>query len=512
MPDSPPSPTPAELPESLRQQLGQFQKILWRTKIREALYAALAGLLFSFLLVYLLDRFFPTPALVRLAILIAGTSLSGIFAPWMINKWVFKHRREDQLAKLISRKFPKLGDRLLGIIELQQQNEKAESLSPELRRAAMRYVAEQASKRDLGEALPATTQHKLALGLLAGTALLVAALVFNPNAGFNAFKRWLLPLSDTERYTLTQLDLSHLPSPLRIPYGEAYQLRIPLKENSDHRPDLARARYGAQDWLDSPLADDGAYHFEIPPQQSQNILTLKAGDAVHHLRVEPLIRPELEALVAEVTLPDYLQLPAQTLDIRHGVLTALEGASFVLKGSTTRALAEARLTLAPETAEATENEGPAKTPARKQVELGIDGASFHSPPRLVDATAYEMPVDWTDIHGLRAAGPFSLRLDPVRDQPPAPYTRGLGKQIVMLPEESLDFEAIAEDDFGLKELGLAWKGEFTKPTDAQPAVGEILLKKGGPAQSNLSEAVTFSPKAHGIPPQKLLLTAFTRDY
>ena len=93
----------------------------------------------------------------------------------MIHKWVFKHRREEQLARLISKKFPKLGDRLLGVIELQDQKETRESLSPELRKAAMAYVAAQASKRDMDDALPLSRHKKLAFGVLLGAAAAVAA-------------------------------------------------------------------------------------------------------------------------------------------------------------------------------------------------------------------------------------------------------------------------------------------------------------------------------------------------
>ncbi len=526
MMDSQRSPNQAPLPESLRKQLARFQKTLWRTKVTEAIYAALAGLLFSFLIVYFLDRLFPTPAFLRLLILIAGTSLSAFFAPWMVNKWVYKHRREDQLARLISKKFPKLGDRLLGVIELRGQHENAEALSPELRAAAMQHIARQASKRDMDDAMPASRNRKLAIGLLAGVAVTVAALVISPNASVNSLKRWLMPLSKTERYTFTQLDLSAIPSPLPVPYGEPFSIRVPLKKNSDRRPDEARARYGAQDWLSSKLGKDNAYLFEFPPQQAKNILSLQAGDARRSIPVEPLIRPELESLTATITLPDYLRLPPETIDIRHGILSALEGSTYVIKGKASRELRSARLSPrtipdespAPPTEFPAENEKkekpapPAKASADKPFGLRIAGRRLTSPALPVTENRRELPINWTDIHGLEAESPFQLRLDPTRDQIPTAYTQGAGKEIVLLPEESIDFTALAEDDFGLREIGLSWQGEFTKPTDEKPAKGEMLLAGGSPDSRQLSEKVTFSPKAHDIPPQKLLLTAYTQDY
>jgi len=105
------------LPESLREQLESFKKHLWRIKITEAVLAGLLGLFVSFALVFALDRIWEIPPLIRLVILLSGISLFAVFAPFWINRWVFKHRKENQLAQLISKHFPHLGDRLLGVVE-----------------------------------------------------------------------------------------------------------------------------------------------------------------------------------------------------------------------------------------------------------------------------------------------------------------------------------------------------------------------------------------------------------
>ena len=107
---SPPPPTePEAIPASLRAQLEDFRKHLWRRKILEAAVAGFIGLVASFLLVYGLDRLWPTPGVVRFAVLLAGISLLAVFAPYWIHRWVWRHRRENQLARLIARRFPGLG-------------------------------------------------------------------------------------------------------------------------------------------------------------------------------------------------------------------------------------------------------------------------------------------------------------------------------------------------------------------------------------------------------------------
>lgn len=522
MPDSDPSPQLTPIPKELKKQLAEFQRQLWRTKIVEAILAGFFGLIISFLVVFVLDRFIATPPLARLGILIAGTSLFAIFAPLMMRRWIYGHRKEGQLARLISKKFPKLGDRLLGVVELQDQKESHKTLSPELRTAAMAHVARQVGKKDMGEALPICHYKKLGLGVALGALCVILGFSFAPKAGSNALKRWLLPLSDTERYTFTQLDLSGLPDPYTVPYDEPFVIIVPLKEETDDRPAIATARYGLQDWLETDLGEKG-YRFEFQGQQSSDVLTLRVGDALHRIRIEPEIRPELTALDAKVTLPAYLQIETKTIDIRSGTLSALAGSKIELEGTFSRDLKSATGTVSAlppddeivstfEEASETETEQPAPLPDPTPLELTIFEDRITSSPIELGEFRVEIPLQWTDVKGLESSTSFNLKIQTAHDQAPLVYTQGIERQIVILAGETLEFEVLTEDDYGIQEIGLMWQGEFTKPTDESPASGELLLKQGSPSNSRLSELAIFSPKTHGIVPQKLTLVGYAQDF
>ena len=522
MPDSDPSPQLTPIPKELKKQLAEFQRQLWRTKIVEAILAGFFGLIISFLVVFVLDRFIATPPLARLGILIAGTSLFAIFAPLMMRRWIYGHRKEGQLARLISKKFPKLGDRLLGVVELQDQKESHKTLSPELRAAAMAHVARQVGKKDMGEAIPICHYKKLGLGVALGALCVILGFSFAPKAGSNALKRWLLPLSDTERYTFTQLDLSGLPDPYTVPYDEPFVIIVPLKEETDDRPAIATARYGLQDWLETDLGEKG-YRFEFQGQQSSDVLTLRVGDALHRIRIEPEIRPELTALDAKVTLPAYLQIETKTIDIRSGTLSALAGSKIELEGTFSRDLKSATGTVSAlppddeivstfEEASKTETEQPAPLPDPTPLELTIFEDRITSSPIELGEFRVEIPLQWTDVKGLESSTSFNLKIQTAHDQAPLVYTQGIERQIVILAGETLEFEVLTEDDYGIQEIGLMWQGEFTKPTDESPASGELLLKQGSPSNSRLSELAIFSPKTHGIVPQKLTLVGYAQDF
>ena len=544
MSDNPSSHAPSEqipIPEDLQKQLAQFQKSLWRIKVTEAVLAGVFGLILSFLLVFFLERFFPLPPLFRLGILLAGTSLAVIFAPYWVRLWVFGHKREEQLARLISKKFPKLGDRLLGIVELQDQHETRDALSPELRKAAMIHVANQAAKRDMSQALPYSRHIKLAIGVATGLAAIIIGVAIAPKAGGNALKRWLMPLSDTQHYTFTQFDRSKMPDPMIVPLGEAFTFAAPLKSDSDKKPATARARYNQQDWIQATLGDDDTYSFDFTGQEASGNITLEAGDATLSITVNPSIRPEPSNFQALINLPDYLQLEPRTLDIRTGSLSTLEGSQVTLKGTFTHQISSATahftaqphddfqerntqsplqpttpelLAKAKKEAEA-EKAARAKTlkvPDPRPLSLTIDGRTVSTEPITLGHFRADIPFTWRAVSGLAGADSFKVGIQTTKDLAPSTYIQGIERNIVILAEETLEFEILNEDDFGLQDIGIAWKGEFTKATEGQPASGSLIIKEGSPSAARLSDRVIFSPQTYGITPQKLQLMSYTQDY
>ncbi len=506
---TPPDPTTPKvvIPAALRVQLDGFRRHLWRVKILEAVAAGMIGLLVSFLLVYGLDRVWQTPGWVRLAILVGGISLFGVFAPYWLHRWVWRQRREEQLARLIARRYPGLGDRLLGVIELQSQVGNADTLSPRLREAAMEAVALETGKRKLSEALPPQRHRRWSLAalLLAGGA--AAAFVIAPRAGLNAFERWLMPLSQTERYTFTRLEKP--PVYQAVAFGEAFDVSLRLSSDSDQRPAVAAGRFGLQVPVETTLTD-GVYRFTFPGQQDPGVIYFKVGDLRHETRIEPVQRPAVEKSLAVVRSPGYLGVPDRTVDMATGVVSAVEGSRVTLELTTTRPLAAgsygpSRVQRAEESAETGDH-----VPVVGNLE--ISGTKARTAEIAVGAEPFEVPFSWTDELGLTGDAGFRLRIDAMVDGPPTCYLQGIERQKVMLPEETVDFEVLAEDDFGVKVAGIEWSGEFTRPTDEAPAKGEIKLQEGGPEERRVMSTAAFSPAAYGVTPQKITLRGYTEDY
>jgi len=464
------------IPESLKRQLESFRKHLWRRKVIEIISLGLIGLFLSFLLLFGLDRVWQTPIWARLLILLGGISLFVGFAPYWLHRWVWGHRHEGQLARLIAKKYPGLGDRLLGVIELQAQDENGDTLSPRLREAAMQVVAAEAQKRELDEALPTARHRKWGLAAMALLVLVATAFVFTPQAGWNALERWLKPFSDVERYTFTQLEKPI--TYLAVPYGEAFAVNLKLKKQSEQKPEIAIARFENQPEVTVGLKKN-LYEFKFPGQQAEGVITFRIGDLKHRLKIQPKQRPVVLHTTVTVNPPEYLQIPESKVALNIGEISAVEGSKLSFDLETSSPLKKASF-------------GPTEISGELVQSQGF--VSAQGSMKITDVKSSFGPID-------AGSTPFSI---------PFSWIDEFGKAI--LPTETLDFEILGEDDFGIRKAGIEWSSYGTLPGEKPATAGEIIKSNGGPEVERITESTSFSPAAFNITPQRLILRAFVEDY
>jgi hypothetical protein len=474
-----------DLPESLREQLYAFRRRVWAIKMLEAACGAAFGVLIAYLAVFLLDRLGDTPEGVRVGVFTA--SLVGCAAvPLALHRWIWRQRRLDQLARLLSRVHPRIGDQLLGIIELvRSESEQARSLA--LCEAAIRQVAEDARPRDFADAVP-NPKHRRLAALALGAFVVGAGLLFlYPAAAANAWARFLLPWRDTPRYTFAMIE--QLPDQLVVAHGEPFPLSVRLAEQTVSRPAQAEARFGAQPPAVARLVD-GEYGLELPPQIEPAWLDLRVGDFTQRLRVEPTLRPELSSVVTDVTLPKYLgrEKPVRN-DVRGGSITLVNGSRATFTATATRELSVAKIG------------GHAVVP---------EGATATGPPLLVEGNR-KVEIEWRDRFGLGGKDPFTLTINGREDEAPSILCEGLPSRKVVLDTEHLAFKATARDDYGVRRVGMEWKG-IDETNFKNPAAGERILAGGAPDRELLELSGTFSAKALGVEPQPIQVRLFVEDY
>ena len=480
-PAVPGSSVPLVLPVALRQQLDDFRTSVRRVKGIEANCIALFGLLVAWLALFLLDRLTDTSVLARFGLYAGAIAACGIF-PVAFYRWIWGTRGLDQLARLIARRFPSLGDQLLGVVEL-VGNTGEQARSRVLCEAAIGQVAEVAGRHDLQAALP-RPRHRLWLALVSVPLVLACVLgLLVPAAAANAWQRFLEPWRLVERYTFARID--RLPETVVIPHGEPAELVVHLDAATAWRPARAQARIGGGGKIAAGREGE-AYALALPPQVSPASLRLAVGDARQEVTLQPTFRPEITALSALVRLPDYLGIDAPiTKGLRGGGLSIVKGSRVAVTATANRELASASI------------DGHDVAP---------EASAIVAPEVLVEVPV-ELSLAWEDRLGLSGGKPLTVSLVARDDEPPTITVDGLGGKGVLLDSETVRFTLQSRDDFGVKQVGLEWQG-----SEEEGSRGEQILAIGDPEADTLAAVGTFAPASLGIAPQTIQVRAFVEDY
>jgi len=474
-----------QLPDTLQRQLLEFRRRVWLIKSIEVITGAIFGVLAAFFLVFALDRFWDTPQSIRLVIFIASLGICAL-VPVYFHRWIWRQRRLEQLARLLSHKLPHIGDHLLGVIEL-VQSESEQARSRRLCEAAIVQVAQQAEEVDFRRATPDARHREWAWLAAAVVVLAVVVGLALPTATRNAWTRFLAPWSDTPRYTFA--DVQRLPDRLVVAHGEPFTFAVQLNNGSMWQPAQAKARLGSQQTVVATLKN-GRYEFSMPPQIDSSRLRLKIGDWDQTLRVQPMLRPELTSLTANVSLPEYIGRPEPLKkDVRGGALS-------IVKGSTVDFTATANRNLASGSVDGTSQK--------------IKGATLQSSTVNV-SDVKKVQFEWRDEYGLSGKEPFTLTLTSREDEAPTLTCEDLPRQRVVLDSEALNFKVRAQDDYGIQRIGMEWQG-IQDATVGTPAKGEKILSAGGHDKETLDITGTFSAVSLGIEAQPLQVRLWTEDY
>ncbi|MFT5466200.1 MAG: hypothetical protein ACI8UO_001298 [Verrucomicrobiales bacterium] len=472
-----------ELPPNLKAKLEQFRRAVWVVKIAEGLLAAIFGLALSYLLVFGLDRIWDTPQALRALILVVGASGLGFWFPTKCHRWVWERRSLEQVARLLRHKFPRLGDQLLGIVELARHSEGSQALV----NAAFKQADGVVKEQNLSGAVPHAKHWHWGVVAGAVVAIVITAFVMLPKPSKNALERWLMPWTDTERYTFAQI--GDTPDALIVPYAEPYDLNVVLSEQTDRRPANGVAEFEDQEAVNADLKN-GAYDFEMPPRSKAGAVQVKVGDDREEISIKPTTRPELTGMSAAVHLPDYLRYSRDLeIEMRDGSVSLVKGSQATISGQVGRDLREASIDGEP---------------------LNLSGPTFATEPIFIDDSKRH-ELTWKDGYGLTAKQPVTLRINAREDEEPAVRAKLTSLEQVVLVSEAVNLTVEVSDDFGVREVGLEWVGS-SKAEGGEPARGSKIVSAGAPEQLQVAGDAVFVAEREGVEPQTLQIAAYATDY
>jgi len=467
------------LPDSLRAQFAALERALWRAETTHAVCGGVAVLAASFALLFLCDRVGDTPKALRAALLLAGVVGAAWFAGRWCRSWVWQRRDLRALSNVVQHGHRRLGDRLLGIVELAEEKQRPQNMSLALCRAAIRQVSADAAKFDFLEVVNARPA-RLAAFALAGVLVPVAfAFGVAPAAGWNALQRWAAPVAGIPRYTFIALE--NVPAQLVVPHGEPFELVAKVTYRSFWRPASASGRFELQSKLSAPVKN-GQVKLTIPGQTQNGSLRVRLGDATHTIAVKPLHRPALKQLAANVTLPAYLQYPPTNQVVQNATLPVLEGSRVTLAGTATRPFASAEVTVD-------------KT---EPVSLLLAGEKFNSGSLKLDASS-QATFDWRDEFGLKPVAPWLLALRPTKDAAPRVDLGDLPLELSILETDVLPLKFAASDDFGVREGAVGTEIIASLDPTNTPAISQFKKSATSAQERRFTNTFLFSPTVLRIP-------------
>ncbi len=475
---------PPALPAGLLAQFHALANRLRRLDSLVALSGSMAAIAGAWLVLWVSDRLWDTPAWLRMLLALGAVVLAAAYTLRWIRRWVWSRPDLRSLATTVQRHHRRLGDRLLGVVELASGRRTPDGMSPSLCRAAIDQVSTEAMRMDFLPAADAKAARRHVVTALAVMLPLLLAWVAVPGAGWNALQRLALPLAAIERFTFVELELAG--SPLIVAHGEPFTVPVHVRYRAFWRPTTVRAMYAGQPEIKTRLTRMCA-HVEVPAQTLSGLLVVRVGDATASMRVEPTHRPALREMRSTVMLPAYLNHPQQEETVRGGSFGLLEGSKASFHGEVNRPILKATMRV---------NTNP-------PVALSVSGSIFETP--LIDwRNVSTVSFWWKDEQGLTNRAPWTLSLNALRDQPPTVGLPGLPLDQALLETDILPIKMAAQDDYGLRDVGVHWMLTSTLDPSGKPLERMFTFKAKTPQTRAMEETYLLSPSLLRIPADTLI--------
>jgi len=438
------------------------------------------------------DRLFRLPTSFRLALLV-GVAVSVCFClvRWMLWPMVRRLRDRD-VALRLGKSFPEMEEDLVTAVELSSERKNGQGISHELVGLALKQIGLRATKVEQARAVSLRPLIETAAVLFAVVVLFQCAYMFRPDAVFNALNRLFYPNEAVEFFTYTRLHV--VPGDTVVRSGDAASIEAiiwgrPVRlarldargKSGDSWVDL-QCNKGRATWQSEALFDDLRYR-------------VKAGDARtdwHQVRVLPA--PSLLSKSGILRIPEYAGSNEEIIDDIQGRLDIIEGSSLVIqvepvkRGEATEFRCDGELFVNGES-----------------VCLNSNGANVLVSERFTPTESGECRIRLVDGFGLENRSPESIHVEVLPDLVPKVSVKKPGRDVALLPGESIRIQIEATDELGLREVGLRHRAIVAEDNKNKHVRWQDRnLQAGGIQVRQISVATDLDVDALGLRPGDVL--------
>lgn len=330
---------------SLRRKVAWAVALDGASRLFTALFAAVATSL-------LLDRVFELEAVARGAILLASLVALGFVLRRHLVARLAAPPGDDPLAVAVEARFPELKDRLITAVQLAREGDpERRGISPQLVEDAIRAVHEPLARVPFAAVI---ARRRLARRLLVGggaLALLAIGAAADPETARIWFRRNVL-LREERWPRRTRLEVE----PALFPGGVARIVRgsdiaVVARSVGEVHPEKVRIRFRdseghEDDALMTAELETRTFRHEFREVAFPLRFRLEGGDDVtEEYRVELVAPPDAVDVELLVSFPEYAERPPRPHDLASGDPEVLVGGALLVRGRSTKPLAEASLVL-----------------------------------------------------------------------------------------------------------------------------------------------------------------------
>ena len=476
--------TKPEVPPAVQSVLDALRRRIRRYVWLEGFWAAAVWLGFAFWTSMAIDWIFEPPLGVRMLLLIvAGAGLLGVLI-YYIGRRALVPLSDGNMATVLERRFPALGDTLLTSVLLVPQPPDETGYHPDMLgrtcREAERRIAG-VRLREVFDPMPLWRKGVIAMGLASIVGLLAVAA---PEALAIWTQRNLLLSERSWPRKVVFEAVGFTDGVVKVASGADFDLRVRAYRGDADLvviPKAVEVRYrivgGSRDrrmmnllgvGSASPAAgSDGRdllqeYGFTFRGVLSAIRFDVVGGDArLHDLRIQVVPNPTLSRIELEYNYPAYMDRPRQTVPVA-GAMPVPLGTRLVVRGRANKELESVRIEL-PGTEKRLD-----RTRWLKGADLADDREGFADALAPIDRDT-TLLFTLFDVDGIKSREPIPLSLVAVPDDPPQMAVRLAGIGTAITPQARLPVVGRITDDYGIAKTWFEYAVEKQKPGEVPVA-------------------------------------------
>jgi hypothetical protein len=447
-----------EVPNVVVSKLRRVRGRKTRMRLSTAIVGAAAVLFATMLLAMLIDWYvMPVSTLFRSMLTVAALATAGVaLARWTVDA-LFRGRSLAEVASDVDHSLPRIQERWSTITELHAApREHQDQFHPAMLRQVSREAAQWEPHVEPRDVISAGRLYR---GFAAATAALVLLFVLmvadwqQTSVLLRRFWAPQSPITFTEIELTSTIELAAEGEPVKI---EATLAGRPVDEATL----LIQPMDGPQEeLLLIPSGDDhNELSHRIRAAEKSFDFRLMAGDGrTDWQHVDVATRPKLAGIRFNVTPPEYTGRKPQTLKDLPPTATIIEGSKLELEFLPKEPVDQFRL----------------QTDEEQFTNLTPDDDGWYRWSQVVAEDLTLSPL-LTESHGLENRHPPYCHVHVYRDQAPAVRVVTPDKQMAVRPDEKIELQFRADDDFAIGKAELI---VFQEPTELGGEAVELAVRE-----------------------------------